>query len=189
MTILTEIRNTALTAEQHATAEANYDLYKGLLDKTVRGFVNKYGGRYEDLRQDAETIFVQSHTYGPAPGLTMASHIRSCVWMRLIDQHRTTLRREKRHTGFEAATLCGLEDTSKDRVRGLVADLTEDAATLLKLFTDTPAELKEIVNDGRVSNKKCATVRLAFQNYLREKGWDISRVYRSFESLKEVVSE
>jgi len=189
MTILTEIRNTPLTAEQHAAAEANYDLYKGLLDTTVRGFVNKYGGNYEDLRQDAETIFVQSHTYGPGEGMTMQGHIRSCVWMRLIDQHRTTIRRGKRHVDFDAAISCSVEDTSEDRVRGLMADLTEDAKTLLRLFTDTPTELREIVNDGRVSKNKCAAVRLAFQKYLRDKGWDIRRVFESFESLKEVVNE
>ena len=175
-----------LSQDQREAAALAYEIHRDMIDKTVAGFVKRYGGDFEEYRGDADSFFTKAMAYEPNPGISLETHIRYCVWYSLMDQHRTRLRRGKRHDNFEVAESIGIESNQVSMIERISADLSNDAKTLLQLLTEAPPEIAEVIKPP-LSASGCIEIRLAVQQYLRNLGWVASRIRDSFNELGEAV--
>ena len=176
-----------LTAPQQAALDLLYTDSCELLDRTVRAFCNAYGGDWDTLRADANSIFIEAwHRYtGAAPWHT---HLNIWVWNELYDALRQDrgYRRKYRVQYLGDAVLqaaAGPVPGGFD-VEQVTASLSTDAATVLRMATDLPTEVAAVAaaRGGTPRN-----LRSSLRAYLREMGWTAARVSESFAEIRSVL--
>ena len=165
--------STAMGLRQRGIRPTNelYYQYKSLLEQLARRFQRRYGGFLPDIQSEAEEFFLIACKDWDRER-DFATWVRFVVWKTLLTRAKA---RATRNAVFrrEFPDLSTLRQKSRFRVSQLLMEISDDAATLVKLAL-VPRELKKESPNQR---------REALIGYLLEQGWETSRLC---DAIKEV---
>jgi hypothetical protein len=161
-----------------------YEDVKEVLDKTVGGFVRKYGGEFEELRAQADLIFVaQAPTYDPVKvAKPFETWLRYWVWYSLLDGLRASYAQCRKPTGG----LVALDDVvgvaaPVDPVGDITEGLSPDAVEVAALALQTPPDMQRvIVAKGGTPRNHLSVYR---EHFVRL-GWTSDRVTAAFTEIR-----
>jgi RNA polymerase sigma factor (sigma-70 family) len=173
-------------------AETYRDIEKMIFDICYR-FRKQYGdalGSFEDLVGEANVAFMEAYRrYDPA-------YARFTTWLywrvfgALMDKLRQVAARNARHptVGMSKeieSTLVRSRHT--DRVDKMISDASDDAAQVLRLIRELPADMELSIRQmgGRATPKR---VVRALSEYLRDLGWTSERIGDAIDELREMFA-
>lgn len=165
-----------------------YGKMERLVDSVVWKFIKKYGGEFEEKRADANLSFVKvCNSFDPAKG-KFSTYVAMGVWQDLLEENRRLAQRlNKTGTWLRGDSLENVakKEQNQSFVQDLLAELSEDAKTVVQLCLETPAELAQIMEDkgGQPRN-----IRSTVKQYLANMGWVASRISESFQEVSEILS-
>jgi len=191
-----------------------YKDMRGLVSETAFRFWATYGGDLDDLKAQANLIFIHAvDDYDSSKGTKLSTWIAYRIRKRLLDYIRNNY--EPVHLSLDyLKTEYGVDNThflyedfsfiegdldfamSKLRpdesfsVIELLDELEQDAHIVLYLFLSTPKEVIKSIFD----NKKFrldhtgGKMRNRLCNRLRQMGWTIRRIKKAFEEIKSVTN-
>ena len=182
-----------LTAtQQDAMAEAFEDL-KNMLYTLVKRFRARYrltGTRFEfdELMAEANYQFVEAWIRYDGEHGSIQTWVYYRVWINLFEKFRRYTRTASRtpiQTLSNKLGSCPLDTlpnktASAIRLVELMDELTEDAATIVKLVIDKPGYVWRAEN---VSSNK-----MILRSYMRQLGWSVQRINNSFEEIASVLN-
>ena len=138
---------------------------------------------HDDAMSKATDIFLVA--YDKYDGrIPFIPWIHRCIKYGLLDWSRNNFRKRKRYSEVSDENL--VRKGSSFQLTVFIEELTEDAATVVKLVCDTPIELKRIIDmkGGEARNYK-STIR----EHLNEIGWTSMRITESFVEIRRLLSE
>ena len=172
------------------TKSQAYESVKELIDKTVRGFVRKYGGDYEDLRADANTAWLNGHTAwveGRANADKYSVEIRRWVWFELFDNYRNKnhLRSKNRVATIGGAIVESVAEPDTFDMNVFFDELPEEASLVVSLVFDTPEELARVIfgKGGEPRN-----FRSSIRDYLKGLGWTAMKINECFNEIRQALT-
>ena len=157
---------------------------------SVRKFQRRFGGDFDHYLSEANLIFLKVYNkeIDPAKG-TFSTLLCHSIYKQLLNKmpdrrYKVFSLDEKTRDGTSYANT--VADTSRAfDLEGFCEDLSEDAATVLKLVLDAPTELADIaMGKGDSPCNWRSTVR----NYLRQMGWPTGRITETFDEIKGALS-
>jgi hypothetical protein len=176
---------TAAVLDNDIATECYTDVQQLIAD-TVRAFVARHGGHYDDLLADANTAWLKGHRAfleGRNNSESYETEIRRWVWFELFDEYRvrsqhrrqtkTTIKNEEfpeqlvaRRGGFDLVEFFD--------------ELSEDARYAARLVLDTPAELCAA---ARARGGTDRNLRCLIRQYLAGMGWSATHITNVFEEI------
>jgi DNA-directed RNA polymerase specialized sigma subunit len=194
-------------------AETYKDM-RGLVSETAFKFWKVYGGDLDDLKGQANLIFIHAvDDYDSSKGAKLSTWVAYRIKKRLLDYMRSIY--EPTHQSLDALkSEYGVDNThflcedfrfidgdldfaiSKLRpnenfsVMELLDEMERDAHIVLQLFLSTPKEVIEsILNDKnfRLDHTR-GHMRNRLHNRLRQMGWTIRRIREAFAEIKSVTN-
>lgn len=172
-----------LTGGQRAAAEETYADSLPVIEKTVGAFCRAYGGDYDELRANADTIFMEAfHRYDDSK--PWHTWLNEWIWFELFDAMRVAARRAARAPMIGGEAVDALTYGTDFDMELFMEGLGADAVTVIKLTFDTPTDLAEAVErkGGEPRN-----LRSTLREYLKGLGWTARRVRESFAEIKEAL--
>lgn len=177
-----------LQGREVGTMEEMYVGVSDLIDRTVKGFVRRYGGHFDDLRADANMFFVQGYMqYARGGGSdNFNTNTRRWVWMCLFDDYRTRRgwRRESNPAMIRGDLIFDLKDHIEFNLTMFLLHLGEDAAIAVGLIFETPGELLAIA-EGRGGEPR--NYRSAVREHLTGLGWSCKQIKEAFTEVREAL--
>lgn len=168
--------------------------------KVVCDFHAAYGGDREEL--DSEAYWHWFRAWRTYDGRSSASNwVRHCVWHGLLATRRRQLNRDR---------LCRRQPLAEEPVAAshfdlfaIAGELSSDAACLMRLALDVPADLRAVLAtspEGKIGTR-CLRARSpspcrpptpervgwALIRYLRGIGWTPGRVRRAWDEVREAL--
>ena len=152
-------------------------------------FWNLYGGDIEDLKGQASLIFIRAFdNYNPDKGAKLESWVTFKILKGLIDYM-------KKGNGYKPHiqiddVFVGTYPASNENfsVMELLDEMKQDAHIVLRLFFEIPNDIMvNILNKKKRTDHTQAAVRNHLQNRLRQLGWSMKRIRKTFEEIKEVT--
>jgi DNA-directed RNA polymerase specialized sigma24 family protein len=176
------------------TATAAYEEVKDAIVKTVRGFIRRHGGDFDDLMGEAHIAFMQGlaawegrATNGRAIAATFEVEIKRWVWYCLFDNYRTrTQHRRAKKTVIANDEFIELaaDNTAEFSLMEFADGLSEDARAVLRLTLDTPQEL---IHAALARGGSPLNFRKIIRMHFEEAGWAAKRISLSFEEIAEAL--
>jgi hypothetical protein len=164
----------------------NYTDVERLIHHTVHSFVKRFGGDYDELRSDANTLFMEAdESYTEDKG-SYSNHIRYRVWMGLLEDMRKRIARQNRlpRKGVDLRLYVAPFARPQFDQAEVEKRLSEDARAVLRLVLDSPIDVEaSLTQHGNI--RTGGSWRRALREFLRDVGWSMSRVTESFNELKE----
>lgn len=155
---------------------------RNLIFKTVHSFRAKYGGDLEELMADANTHFMKAHrTYNPDKG-PFLHWVKFQVRTELLETLRKTVGQNNR-LPRRNLNLGTMPTKVRFNLLDFLGDLSEDAATVVRLSLDCPSEIKRAI--GGRDPRKC---RLAIASVLKSLGWNARRVGRAYVEIRKALT-
>jgi DNA-directed RNA polymerase specialized sigma24 family protein len=180
----------AMALQQEAAAVTWEDM-KDEVAQTVRKFVKKHGGDFEESMSEALILFMRAMNNWQKEDRSKTNfslYLYRVIWFNLFDAYRTrTQHRRQNKVVFTAAVHPGLlVDSYAGRdVWGIVEEVGNDAATAMKLVLDMPAEIKA---EAEARGGKPRNIRAVLRGYLvTQLGWDAKRIANAFEDVKHAL--
>lgn len=151
-----------------------------LIKYTVHQFIRQYGGDFEELAAEANLLFIHAHDkYDESKG-KLVSWIRFYISKNLLESLRRDLMRNKRVPRI-ALDLELVASTRREfKLNDLLEDVSNDAATVLRLAVETPIELRR---QFEYKGGKPRNIRSCLRAFLIKAGWCSSRVTEAFEEI------
>jgi hypothetical protein len=181
---------TTAVLDREIAGQCYADVYE-LITETVRRFVRKHGGNYDDLLADASTAFMLGHRAfleGRANTPHYEVEIKRWVWYELFDAYRVrTQHRRQSKTVIKNEEFPELL-TQRRGDFSLVEffdELSEDARVAARLVLDTPAELCAA---ARARGGTDRNLRCLLRQHLHAAGWTAARVSEAFEEIGRALS-
>ena len=173
-----------LTEVQKRNVAETYKDVEKLIYSTVWQVVRRYGGHFDDLLSEANQVFLEAYeSFDGSSSFT--NWLRFNVWWRLVDVQRSTHRERSRYVPVEDVDIA--ERTRSDwRMQDMIEELTEDAALVVKLVVETPAELEQVY---RAKGGEARNLRSSIRQYLIEMGWTAARIAESFVEVRRALGE
>ena len=163
---------------------------KGFISGTAYRFWIIYGGDLDDLKSQANLIFINAvDDFDSSKGTKLSTWIVYKIQKRLLDYMRNGYL--PTHTSIDEL-FDEIESKPNENfsVMELLDELEQDAHIVLQLFLDTPREV--ILNIFEDKNFRLdhtgGKVRNRLRNRLRQMGWTIKRIRKAFEEIKSVTS-
>lgn len=165
---------TAIAASASAPSYESVERFAHLI---CYKFSARFGGHHNDLLSEVNSAFLDAQRiYNPAQG-TFLTLFHRVAWRRLISFARKERVRK-------TASIVGdvpARQISDFSVDGLLAELSGDAAVVLRLVFDAPYEIAKTVSDkGGEGRNWRSTIR----EYLIDKGWNGQRVSQTFDEIR-----
>lgn len=169
-----------------------YNDVADLIKITVRAFVKRHGGNYDDLLADANTAYMlgfdaytHRHTNGRAIHANFENEIRRWVWFELFDNHRVrTQHRCKVKVVIANDEFIGerIDYRNHDmcRVVDLMESLSPDARQAAELVVNTPEELAHAARRRGGTDRN---MRSVIRQHLAGLGWAPGRINAAFEEV------
>ena len=196
---------TTLSPTQRATADETYEEVKDLLYATVWKVVRQFGGDFDELMSEANVAFLEAYSNFDGSS-SFSSWVRQSVWYKCVDLIRGRLTEQSRYAkGFSDESVnrvpCSMAGADADvrgileipdrphsswKIQSMIEELTEDAALVVKLTIETPAELEAVV---QAKGGQPRNLRSSLRQYLAEMGWTACRIAESFNEVRRVLAE
>jgi hypothetical protein len=167
---------TSLALRNDAMTETYLDV-KDDINRTVLQIYAKYGrviGSVDDLLADANLLFVQAYDrFDRNRGASFSTWVRGFVWRGLTELVR---RRVNKNRLAKKIVHREVYIHHEFDFVDLLDSLSDDAKHVIKLVVQTPKELMEIMSQGQPA-RKCLV------SYLKEVGWNQSRISETFSEI------
>ena len=134
----------------------------------------------ERISSANEFFMIAYHSYKPGKGTKFSTWLYHQVRGRLMSECGKCRRRHRKHS-YNTEAVDAASDSKRhwmDDIR--LTDLSDDAMTVVKVVTESPAEIIEMLED---SNDRKGILR----TYLSALGWTMARVTESFAEIKEAL--
>lgn len=162
---------------------------KLLLDDIVHRFQKKYGGEWEELRSQANVIFMEVHKNFDHTKGKFSAMLGYIISYRLLDNLRYDLRKKQIRIEKEQRKLRQeLKDNSQHFYDNFIRDLSEDAITVVDLIFCPP---REVILTARTifGERNRRSMIFAVTQFLSDTGWTAKRIFRSFSELREAIND
>jgi hypothetical protein len=158
---------------------AKYEMVKDAIDKTVRLFIRRYKGEWDDLRSAANKFFLYACRDYVSTKADFAQYVSWKVWYGLLNYtHKKAMDRITRYT--ISATVYQPQRFSLPQ---FIGEVSQDAATVIRLIVDPP---KEMGGEPR-RRLRPNEIRTRLHNYLARIGWTKVRVSKVFAEIQEAL--
>lgn len=175
-----------------ASVTARYHSVKPLIRTIAKRFKLRFGGDLDEIIAEANLIFLE---YAPlfdkhrmrrdgTSTVPFAQYIAYFIWKRLEYPYRREARRKKklkRHKLTEP--MLGVTDQEFD-VYEWAKTLSEEAAFVVKAVVEVPIDLRACLLQRRIKEPGYL-FRCALREYLRDLGWSLDEILKSFQEIKE----
>lgn len=160
------------TATVPCSAAASYPEVEGLAKWLVGKFRRRYGGDYDELISACHLAYCRAvHRFDPGKGVKFATYFSRAAVLNMKNVIRTELRKRRCRLS-PTKFLCGIPDyRSQFDLNGLLENLSEDAATVLRLTLDL---------EGRGGRK-------GLRKALQGMGWAAARCREAIREVWEVL--
>lgn len=174
----------ALTKYQRTSCEETYHDVENLIYDLCWQFKRKFGGDINELIADANTHFMrayQAQSFDPSKS-KFSTWVSNIVWRGLLCDHTRDRTRRVQVIASEKMDLN--EAKLESKLLAAMAELTGDAATVLRLVVDMPEELAAA---SRARGGQPRNIRSALREYLAGIGWSYERVAESFDEIRSIL--
>ena len=170
-----------------------YKDMRGLISETAYKFWRIHGGDLDDLKAQANLIFIQAvDDFDSSKGTKISTWIAYMVRKRLFDYMRRGYTPTHISIGNGHDDSFEFESKSNENlsVMELLDEMERDARIVLHLFLSTPREvILTILNDKNFRlDHTGGCIRNRLRNRLRQMGWTIRRIRNAFNDIKQVTS-
>lgn len=182
-----------INANDDVTIEDAYQLVHQFIDKLAWKLVRNYGGRYEDIRADANTSFVHAFNDVSKDGYRSGHKYFLCglrywVWFEFLDWHRPEFKRAK----YLGPSLDNMETEPTDvavmnkkiGLLDMIDSLSTDSKEAVGLVLNMPEDLRNFVVERGGARPQH---RRAFKDYLRNNGWNPRKIKKCFKEVQEAL--
>lgn len=157
-----------------------------LMKDTVNKFKWRYGGNEEDLLSEANQVFMRAWAnHNPACGKFLP-WLRYEIWHNLLSTARNIAKKAER-LQRQYQNLDTVVQVERFNMDAFVGDLSKDAAMIAKLVVEPPIDVMLTAAQFK-GMKNPFSVRAAIVEYLKDFGWAMSRITRSFNEITEALS-
>lgn len=168
---------------QQRSAEETFLEVQDLIRKQVWGLIRTYGGDFDEMMAEASYLFIAAYNDwdGIVPFTTWVSN-----WIRwsLIDQLRIRIGHQARYTYVDDEVLT--RNINNWQPADLLEELSTDAAMVVKLVLETPAEIASII-EGKGGQPR--NYRSTIRSYLISLGWTAKQISDSFAEIRAALLE
>jgi len=163
-------------------------------------FKKRYGGDIEEMIGEANIIYMKVYKiWKPTGGMSFTSLLCTCVYRKLTDIHRMSIRKSKIWgTSLDGLPFYGKKTsrTEYENIRSIndmgvmedkslspfdIEEFTNDAKTIIQLILDEPEEIKTKVEQ---KGNQYRNWRSVVRTYLKEIDWTARRISESFEEIR-----
>lgn len=161
----------------------SYQQTEKLIHHTCHCFQRQWGGNYEDLLSEANQGFIEAMKgFDPSRG-KLSKRVRFVVWKRLKHASAREFKRNALNKAIrDEKTLREVQQPKTFNLEKLMKEVSPDAAKLIKLVVDPPADIKL-----KKQKVKGQSKWYYIHSFLREIGWSISRITESFNEIQEAL--
>ncbi len=165
-----------------------YNDVKGLIEKVIGRFQKEFGGNFEDLRSEANLIFILAYdSYNETKG-QFTTWTYFSIWKGLLDY-----RRQLKKRGFTisinsynpAELIIAKTPTNPLSLIDLLDELKGDSNIIAHLVWESSTEIGKI--NPQNGNSPCH-MRKALKKYLFQLGWTGRRIKESFEEVRRALN-
>lgn len=171
-----------LTTSQRRAAAAAWAEAEELVTNTASRFAHRYCQDTETVLADAQVVFAAWWRDTREADGSYGGNLRNTIWNELLDALRPETRRGKLRAPAAAAdTVAAPAGTSY----AWLAELGDDAALVVSLALDTPADIADTVaaRGGAPRN-----LRRCLREHLAGMGWPASRISDTFNEIRGVLA-
>lgn len=172
-----------------AVITETYSDVRSLLDKLVRSHKRRYGGNYDDLRADANSLFVEAYDSFDDNKGDFFTWVKYFVWIRLLYARRLQLRETKRYEDYDP-DFVGRNDPNYFNLDEFLDGLSEDAAYVVRMALNPPKKIVRMLTRGeRTGGTRGRPKEMghAIREYLTKIGWTFRRVATSFNEIRKAL--
>ena len=173
-------------------AETYADM-RGLVSETAYRFWRNHGGDLDDLKAQANLIFIYAvDDYDSSKGTKISTWVAYRIKKRLLDYMRSGYVPNHNSIGDEHDDDFQFESKSNENfsVMELLDEMEQDARIVLCLFLNTPKEVLLTIFDDKNFrlDHTGGCMRNRLRNRLRQMGWTIRRIRKAFDEIKSVTN-
>jgi len=176
---------TRLDGRTRQAAEETYLEVKPVILAACRDICNRFGGNFDDVLSDANSAFLEAYESWEPGQSSFTSWLRHRIFSTAVNNLRHQCREQGRREHVEESDIPDY-NRSTWNVRQVLEELTEDAALVVKLTLETPAELEAI---AQAKGGQPRNLRSSLRQYLAEMGWTAYRIAESFNEVRRVLAE
>jgi len=175
---------TTLTLQKNAITETYYDM-QNLINKIVWRFYKRYGGDFEDIKAEANFLFIQAYNTHKKQKGRFSTWLYFRTWKGLLDYHKTLYQQIPPTILNEYENNMPLlrAKTNSFSSLELLDGVGNDTITLIHLIWNLPHDLP--ITSGP---HPCHT-KAALRNYLFSIGWTGKRIKESFMEITRIIND
>ena len=188
---------------QRRAMEETYRDVEDIICRITMMYLQQRGGDFEELKAEANLIFMKVfRTYDKSVGISFENWVKYKIFRELISNGRKVASRSKRLN--HAQGVGGSEqlgETASDPLQelpqpeaprfslsGLLRILSDDAKHVVRITLDMP---RDVIHAARARSaagtENPKSIRAALHEFLKDSGWEPSRVRDSFEEIQEAL--
>jgi RNA polymerase sigma factor (sigma-70 family) len=152
-----------------------------LIYDTIHKFQRKYKGDFDDLTGVAFLAFIRAfESFDFEKGYSFSTWLRLQIWHQLQNEWSKERRRgqkSKRQRDYQT-------HYKQNSLNEFLAEINQDARTIVDLILETPKDLKEMISD--IDNDMKA-VKSILHDYLLDMGWKKERILLAFHQIEKAL--
>lgn len=169
--------------------ETTYHDVSRIIDRVVRTHYRRFGGHFEDLRANANQIFIEAYETFQATRGSFENWLAYKTRIQLLSDLRLELCRKSRYEDECEMESIAIYDPNPFDVEDFIGGLSSDAASLVRIVFNMPEDVSRGVNEdgGRERGAMGAprTYAGSLKRYLKDKmGWGSSRISKTFNEIQ-----
>ena len=164
-----------------------YKKVERLIDSVVWQFVDRYGGDYDELRADANMIFMEAIVLYDEERSSFPTFLVHQIWYGLGKQRAKEARRKRLLKDFSSSSFYRSCQSVPSPVKyiELLDNISDDARFIVDTVMEMPEDLYQSAMK-RGTTGKC--VRAAIRGWLKKKGWTHRKIQTVLTELRLAVS-
>jgi len=175
---------------RRTSLEETYKDVENLIYTITWKFQNKYGGIFEELRAEANLLFVIAFdSYDPKKA-RFSTWLFHNIWNGLLT-YKQTIHKQTPYTHYSKEESVSMHQEIEDK-QGLFTktfeildEVGESAKTIIELILSPPESFTHI--STKAGNSGCH-IRVAIRQHLSSLGWTARQIRESFAEITEVIS-
>ena len=170
-------------------ASVTFEDVHGLIRTIVYRFEERYGPYCEvqEMRAQANCIFMEAwHSYDENQS-AFTTWLSNLIWYGLLDHRKRICKLPQQESGEDVVTSAQrTNDPARFNLAILLGDMTADARIIAGLVVDSPESFrKALLIDSKEPSPR--SVRKGLRAYLKGIGWNVHRVNRGFQEIREAI--
>lgn len=164
--------------------EETYEDVQNLLYKISHRFKAKYGGEFEDLFSQANEHYLAAYNSYDSNRTKFSTWLWFTVWHAMLETMRNAARKHGQCPRDYSIELTTVSLREQFDLQTFIRDVSEDAATVVKLLFECPHEISEAFAPSKV---RISSIRTNLVNRLLSMGWAGKRIACVFQEIKEAL--